>query len=313
MIRRAALICAALSVMAHLGGLAIATDAPDFEMAGAAPGQARLGNSFQDIAAGSAIAAPASDAAGAVPVLQHAVLAPNPLVGETLPVVVDTGASSPAIEVSADTRAANVAPSDPDTRLPQTASGLVIPVTATKIITAVEPVKVSAATDDTVRPRPRPEPKEEVPAPPLERAQERQPNKKTAADNDDNTPAAAPGAAETERRGVAEGAETGIANDAGAGKGAAKEAGNAAASNYPGTVMRKINRTRKPHVGAKGAAIVGFEIAADGTLAGVRILQSSGEETIDQAAVNHLRRAAPFAAPPSGAQRRFQVEYVSRG
>jgi protein TonB len=77
--------------------------------------------------------------------------------------------------------------------------------------------------------------------------------------------------------------------------------------------MRKISRTRKPKVGARGTAVVGFEIAASGALASVRILRSSGHEALDAAATDHLRRAAPFPAPPAGAQRRFQIVYESRG
>ena len=314
MMTRAALICAALSVIAHVGGVVVTTDASDIEIAGAAPAQARLGNSFQDIASGSATAAPVPDAKGPVSVLHDAVLAPNPSVEETPPVVADTAASRPALEVSAQTRALPVAPTDPDTSLPQTALELVMPVVPTETITGDEPVAVTAATDDTVRPHPRPEePQEEVPAPPPERVPARQPEAATAESEQASPPAASPGAAETERRGVAEGVEEGASDDNGTGNSTVAEAGNAAASNYPGAVMRKINRTRKPRVGAQGSAIVGFEIAANGGLSSVIILRSSGEAAIDQAALDHLRRAAPFAAPPPGAERRFQVEYVSRG
>ncbi len=123
-------------------------------------------------------------------------------------------------------------------------------------------------------------------------------------------------AAEAERRGVADGEGTGPSNDAGGGDGRASDAGSASAATYPGTVMRKISRTRKPHVGVRGSAVVGFAIAADGSLSGVQILRFSGEDANDRAALDHLRRAAPFPAPPAPparAERRFQVEYVSRG
>jgi periplasmic protein TonB len=305
MMTRAAMICAAVSVIAHMGGVAVMTGGEAIEIAGAAPAQARLGNSFQDIAAGSVAAAPEPHGGGAVSVVQDAVVAPNLPAEVTPPIVAATATPSPAVEVSAEAAAVSRTPTEPDTSLPQTPSATIIPVTPTETIAGEEPVRVSAATDNTVRPRPRPEPKGEAPAPP--------PKRRTAEDGDVSPPAASLGAAEAERRGVAEGVETGASNDVGSVTGATTEAGNALASNYPGAVMRKINRTRKPRVGVQGTAIVGFEIAANGTLAGVQILQSSGESTIDQAALDHLRRAAPFPAPPAGAQRKFQVEYVSRG
>jgi protein TonB len=299
------MICAAVSVIAHMGGMAVMTGSEAIEIAGAAPAEARLGNSFQDIAAGSVAAAPEPHGEGTVSVVQDAVVAPNIPVKTTLPVDAATAAPSRAVEVSAEAPVVSSAPIEPDTTLPQTPSASITPVTPTETIAGKEPVSVSAATDSTVRPRPRPEAKEEAPAPPPER--------RTSEDRDVSPPAASPGAEEAERRGVAEGFETGASNDMGSGAGATTEAGNAGASNYPGAVMRKINRTRKPRVGVEGTAIVGFEIAANGTLVGVQILQSSGESAIDQAALDHLRRAAPFPAPPAGAQRKFQVEYVSRG
>ena len=289
------------------------TDAPHIETAGAAPAQARLGNSFQDIASGSATAAPVPDAEGPVSVLHDAFLAPNPPVAQTPPVVAAAAAPSPAGEVIADAGAMDVTPTDPDTRLPQAPLERVMPVTPTETITGDEPVTVSAAIGDTVRPRPRPEPQDEAPAPITRRERAREPHEETAPSEHASPPAASPGAAETERRGVAEGVDEGASDDNGAGNSTVAEAGNAAASNYPGVVMRKINRTRKPRVGAAGTAVVGFEIAPDGGLSSVSILRSSGEAAIDQAALDHLRRAAPFAAPPPGAGRRFQVEYVSRG
>ncbi|MGJ8544185.1 MAG: TonB family protein [Sulfitobacter sp.] len=88
---------------------------------------------------------------------------------------------------------------------------------------------------------------------------------------------------------------------------AASTAGNAAASNYPGKVMRKLSRVRRPSVRARGAARVRFTVAASGQLAGVSIAKSSGSAQLDQAAMQLVRRAAPFPAPPPGAQRSFSI------
>jgi protein TonB len=88
--------------------------------------------------------------------------------------------------------------------------------------------------------------------------------------------------------------------------------GNAAASNYPGLVMRHVSRARRPDVSARGAARVTFSIAGSGALAGARLARSSGSAALDRAALTVIRRAAPFPAPPAGAARTFTVEIRGR-
>lgn len=87
-----------------------------------------------------------------------------------------------------------------------------------------------------------------------------------------------------------------------------KAKGNAKASNYPGQVMRKIARVSKPRVGAKGSAIVAFTIAPSGGLSAVSIARSSGSSQLDRAALNVIRKAAPFPPPPAGARRSFSIK-----
>lgn len=87
----------------------------------------------------------------------------------------------------------------------------------------------------------------------------------------------------------------------------ARNAGNAAASNYPGKVYAKIRRTRQRAAGGRGTVRVRFAIGGNGGLAGVSVASSSGSAAVDRAAVDHIRRAAPFPAPPPGAQRRFVI------
>ncbi len=93
---------------------------------------------------------------------------------------------------------------------------------------------------------------------------------------------------------------------------AASQAGNAAASNYPGQVMRRISRLPKPRVNARGTTVVAFSIAAGGRLAGVSIARGSGSASLDQAAVTLIRSAAPFPSPPVGAQRQFSIGIKGR-
>jgi protein TonB len=153
-------------------------------------------------------------------------------------------------------------------------------------------VEVREAQADTPRPRQRPDPQTE-PAP---RAAAAQP----AGNSERNA-----------RRGTAEGGPQGTAAQApAAATGAAP--GNAQATNYPGEVLRRIQRVRQARVSARGSAVVAFSIGGDGGLSSVRIARASGSSALDAAALDHIRRAAPFPPPPAGAQRQFSFEFVGR-
>jgi len=69
---------------------------------------------------------------------------------------------------------------------------------------------------------------------------------------------------------------------------------------YASQVWSRLARA-KPRAGARGSASVSFAIAANGSLGAVRIARSSGNSRIDQLALQTVRNAAPFPAPPSGA------------
>ncbi|WP_306051218.1 TonB family protein [Oceaniradius stylonematis] len=109
------------------------------------------------------------------------------------------------------------------------------------------------------------------------------------------------------RAGRADGQAQGRSANRREGNRRAREAGNAAASNYPGRVHAKIRRTRQRAAGGRGTVRVRFSIGGSGGLAGVSVAASSGSAAVDRAAVDHIRRAAPFPAPPPGAQRRFVI------
>lgn len=87
-------------------------------------------------------------------------------------------------------------------------------------------------------------------------------------------------------------------------KGNASTAGNAAVSNYPGKVRNKINRAKRRVAGASsGVVTVRFAVSASGQASGIRVAASSGQPELDQAAVDAVRRAAPFPAIPAEAGR----------
>lgn len=89
-------------------------------------------------------------------------------------------------------------------------------------------------------------------------------------------------------------------------------AGNAAASTYPGEVLRRIQRVRQTRSPARGRVLVSFSISDSGGLGAVSVARSSGNAALDRVALDHIRRAAPFPPPPSGAQRQFSFEFVGR-
>jgi protein TonB len=82
---------------------------------------------------------------------------------------------------------------------------------------------------------------------------------------------------------------------------------------YARAVLKKVRSTKtKPGVG-KGVAVVGFTIGADGGLRAVKILQSSGNAELDEVALDHIRRSAPFPAPPADAvDRGYSFEFVAK-
>ena len=89
---------------------------------------------------------------------------------------------------------------------------------------------------------------------------------------------------------------------------AASAQGNAAASNYPGQVMRRISRAGKPRVRTTGTATIAFAIASNGGLASVSVARGSGSAALDRAAVSVIRKAAPFPRPPAGARRQYSIK-----
>lgn len=88
--------------------------------------------------------------------------------------------------------------------------------------------------------------------------------------------------------------------------------GNSDVTNYAGRVLVHLNRTLTVRTPAHGAAWVHFVINADGTLARVGIVDSSGSQEIEQAAMAQVRKAAPFPRPPDGASRQLTFVYRNR-
>ena len=69
---------------------------------------------------------------------------------------------------------------------------------------------------------------------------------------------------------------------------------------YASQVWSRLAR-HKPRAGQRGSASVSFTIGEMGALRGAQIARSSGNARIDQLALQTVRGATPFPAPPAGA------------
>jgi periplasmic protein TonB len=304
---------AVLSLTLHLAGAGLVGGAQVPAIEGAASSEpVRLGTGFEDVAAGAIPAAPAPEPVAhdtptitaATPVAATVAAAPRPTATRA-----HTSSATPAAASAPVRHAAPPATTAPTVAMPAgetphaaDAHALAPPtaLTTATAVPALPAVTASAPAETALDASPRP-----VPRP--ERVPERPPQRAAASN--------APGAQRNERRGQADGVEAATAAEApnpAAERRAAPQAGNATASSYPGLVMRKLSRTSRPSAGRRGSAIVGFEVGAGGELRRVLILRSSGHESVDRAAMDHVSRAAPFPPPPE-AQVRFQVAYESRG
>jgi protein TonB len=129
-------------------------------------------------------------------------------------------------------------------------------------------------------------------------------------------PKAEPASRGNAKQNAAAGVATGRADPKASASGTAGQklqaSSKAAASNYPGLVMAKISGVARPRAGSRGTVVVGFTVAGGGALGGVRIVSSSGAARLDRAALRIIQSAAPFPAPPPGAQRSFTISIEGR-
>lgn len=312
--------------------------APVLVEGGATPEIAALGSSFEDLLQGSDRLLPtdagtiepvATDAARSVedalvpePVRPESVQATRPIPvalarAEMVPAAAKPATVTPVAAVPAPSLAAAVTPAPSAPALPAAVSPKA-ELTETAVSTAAaepasEPkeVEVAALTPaETVEtltarlervavpvPTPRPTPARMAKKPREKKAEPRREAR------------TAPGNATRNARAGSEAGEASAKAKTGGGVrgGAASRAGNAAASNYPGKVYAKIRRTRQGAAKGSGVARVRFSISASGGLAAVSIAASSGSSSVDMAALDHVRRSAPFPRPPSGARRQFVI------
>lgn len=83
-------------------------------------------------------------------------------------------------------------------------------------------------------------------------------------------------------------------------------AGRASFSNYAGLVAAHLRRYKhypSSAGGATGVVMVAFSLSRGGSLQGVRLVRSSGNGALDQAAIAMVRRANPFPSIPADLNR----------
>lgn len=260
--------------------------------AGAA--EVSLGTSFADMAAGTLSAAPPPEVAKPI---ETATAGARPVIRETPPEKpIETVAPEIPVEtVTARSEMATPAQGSAPTEVFRAEPAEATDQTnATKIVAAKD--APPPAVSRSLRPRGRSAAFEAAHEAAADPKPQRAAGQETPGNADRNA-----------RAGAATGRERVKDKAAPAGQGRSQEAGNAAASNYPGLVMRKISGVPRPRVGARGTAVVAFTIAPGGGLSAVSVARSSGSARLDRAALAVIRRAAPFPAPPSGARRSFSI------
>lgn len=269
-----------ISFALHAAGFGLGYAPSEVQVAGGAPAEfARLGSGFEDMVMG--IAQPVQpDMPDATEV---AALSPPPVqMASVSPQVQQPVASAIPVEVTVTAVvAADVA---------------VSPAPA-ETVTAEPDVTAQDAAADTPRPQRRPD-----------RTERRQPEQQHA-----RSAPRGSNSRQNTTRGQADGRQDVTATEASSGaSGNAQAAGNAAASNYDGLVWRKLSRTRRVRSRARGEVTISFHVQVSGAPSRIRVRRSSGNPTIDQAAVDHVVRAGPFPPPPTGARRDFGYTYEAR-
>lgn len=327
--RFVAVLAVLMAATLHVGGLMRLDLIKPVEMEGGRAGatEASLGNAFADLAQGTLTGIETTDVTEPVPVQQAVEIVepteqridPTPP-AETRAAQTDTRIEQQDVddttlrvdpaEVTASASAVD-APVVPQPTLrvtptvPETLSALE-PTVPPDTLTAVDPDQLNLT--QSLRPKVRTrafeernKPDDPPPAP-----------RQTASRAPDPLPAPRGNQARTNTRaGAADGTAARPAPRSTGSAGAA-QAGNAAASNYPGEIMRKLQRARRPRVGDRGVATVSFRIASNGGLSAVSVARSSGSRDLDNAALQVIRGAAPFPAPPAGAQRSFSIQIKGR-
>jgi protein TonB len=314
MIRRSRLVliaCAGAALMLHGAGLWLSGTPARIEVAsGAGAMEATLGSSFADMVTGAA--QPVSESTVTPKRQAEAVVKPVAPQNTPRPEMPRSAEAAPPDDSAARTPQEGVeTPPMPRAEIAAVPSVETVVPTRRPVETPAAPLEVIEAQPEVEagvqvsrRPQARPRAIEEAAARPSPEPERRETRSRSRQGNTATRDATRGSAAGTEAAAATQqGRDTARRSD---------DQGNAAASNYPGEVMRHLARVPRPRAASRGAALVQFSIAAGGGLASVGLARSSGSSRLDRAALTVIERAAPFPAPPAGAQRRFSVRIEGR-
>ncbi|OLP62308.1 hypothetical protein BJF93_23380 [Xaviernesmea oryzae] len=288
------------------------TEAPDMLEGGQAMQVAMLGNAFEETLQAGAPNEVLSPSEQPTETAEIDPLAPTEIAPETVTPQTSESVAPQEIAPNQPVQTATV-PLEPPA--PPVDADVVMPEESLPPVSQTPPDVVAAAPPvETVVPLERPEPpKPEKPQPPKPELSKKPEPKKVA---ERETPRRAKptggekGAArESARKGEADGAETANAATSSAGSsGRSSDAGNAAASRYQQMIQSRLRRANKypseaQRDGLRGTVVVSFLIGPGGSVSRVSVLSSSGSAVLDQAAMDNVRRAAPFPAIPAAVDR----------
>lgn len=291
-----AAIVVSLGLHTAAGGFAVSRF-PEAEVAGGSTTEfAIAGDAFADqVASGETLETVA-------PVSQDA---PETVQPDT---TAEIAPEAPATPVQSDV--AEVAPTvtAQETAIPQPADTPEQPVEQAETVMPVEQSEMVVAALDAPLPTPRP-----AYTPPKKPKTAKQPaprETRKAARNTRKPPSSGSRGRDEQdaRRGSATGSRDAGETARGRQTARASQSGNARVSNYPGKIIAKLRRARRYPSEAKrerlrGQVRISFTVTSGGGVSSIRVLRSSGSPILDRAALDTVRRAAPFPPIPQEARR----------
>lgn len=287
-------VALAVSLAVHAGAAVYVIErTPDVEIAGGGATEIALaGNAFSDmVSAGDAV-----DEAEPLTETETETIQSETVAETVTETQVETASAATVESVSEEAPVLPIETEQPAEQAPEAE-------TVEEIVEPVENAQVVAALAEMPVPTPRPA----YTPPPKPKVERRQKVAKAAPPK--KRRAGARGKDQQDaRRGVASGRQNAQKATEGRKTARASQSGNARVSNYPGKVRAKLRRAQRYPRAAKrqrlkGEVHVRFTIARNGSVSAIRIARSSGSEILDRAAVDTVRRAAPFPKIPDGAGR----------
>jgi len=227
-----------------------------------------------------------------------------------------------AVDASASAAAAAAAPTATQVGNPVSSSALAVPMTKVEEAAVKEPVvetvKASEVKPDAVAPVEDPlqvvrgasEPSDEIATKPAERTEEdqKETEKEEKVEKEE--------AKEQQQQSAAQLSGGVTARSIAQADSQAKvSASRGSLLSYAAGIRAKVARNKPAGIGRSGEVQVSFGVTPSGDLSYASLTQSSGNERLDEAALEAIRRSAPFGPPPadaSPAQLRFSIPFYFR-